>query len=61
MSRFQLANGLRITGSADGAVLLRLYADAPLTWDDFLRSCCVSVGDSGDGVRLIQRCLLNRG
>ena len=61
VSRFQLANGLRITGSADGAVLLRLYADAPLTWDDFLRSCCVSVGDSGDGVRLIQRCLLNRG
>ncbi len=59
--RFQLANGLSLTGAADGAVMLRLYDGKPASWDAFLDTCCVGAGDSGDNVRLIQRCLLYKG
>lgn len=59
--RFQLANGLEITGVADGAVFLRLYAGAPAAWEDFLKSCCISAGDSGGTVRTLQLWLKRKG
>ena len=59
--RFQLANGLNVTGSADGTVFLRLYDGEPEQWSDFLSQCCAGVGDSGDDVRLIQICLQRKG
>ena len=59
--RFQLANGLEATGVADSAVFLRLYAGAPVAWEDFLKSCCVSAGDSGGAVRTLQLWLKRRG
>lgn len=52
--RFQLANGLRESGAADGAMLLRLYEGDALKWDIFVERNCASVGDSGQNVRLIQ-------
>ena len=59
--RFQLANGLKETGIADGAVFLRLYNGAPIAWTDFLNNSCASVGDSGAMVRTLQIWLRRRG
>lgn len=55
--RFQLANGLQPTGSADSALFLRIYGGAPVAWEDFLRQSCASVGESGAHVRRIQLAL----
>lgn len=59
--RFQLANGLEETGNADGAVFLRLYAEAPVSWQEFLADSCASVGDSGANVRTLQIWLRHKG
>lgn len=59
--RFQLANGLEETGIANGTVFMRLYGDDPLSWDAFLQEGCVSVGDSGSGVRRLQLWLRQKG
>ena len=59
--RFQLANGLQESGNADGAVFIRLYADEPVSWEDFLEKSCASVGDSGANVRTLQIWLRNKG
>ena len=61
VSRFQLANGLRTTGVADGAVTLRLYSESPVRWEDFLRGCVASAGDSGVNVHTIQYWLQRKG
>lgn len=59
--RFQLANGLQETGVADGSVFLRLYAEDPVSWNEFLENSCVSVGDSGARVRTLQIWLKHKG
>lgn len=59
--RFQLANGLQESGNADGAVFMRLYADEPVSWEDFLEKSCASVGDSGANVRTLQIWLKTKG
>lgn len=59
--RFQLANGLEISGVADGAVQLRIYSDSPVSWEDFIRSSVVRAGDSGVAVRRAQLCLRQKG
>lgn len=59
--RFQLANGLQETGNADGAVFMRIYAEDPVTWREFLEKSCASVGDSGANVRTLQIWLMHKG
>lgn len=52
--RFQLANGLPQNGVADRSLYLRIYDGQAVSWPDFLRESCASVGESGDHVRRIQ-------
>lgn len=59
--RFQLANGLQETGIADSAVQLRLYAETPVAWEEFLEESCASVGDVGARVRTLQIWLEHKG
>lgn len=59
--RFQLANGLRETGIADSALIMRLYDGMPASWDDFIASSCVKVGDAGSAVRRLQLWLRQKG
>lgn len=59
--RFQLANGLKETGTADSAVMVRLYNGTPVSWDDFIASSCANVGDSGTSVRRLQLWLQHKG
>lgn len=59
--RFQLANGLNETGIADGALLMRLYENEPVNWDEFLSESCASVGDNGQHVRRLQLWLKEKG
>ncbi len=59
--RFQIANGLDQTGTADQSTLLRLNEGSPLSWDDFLQSAQCAAGDSGQNVRTLQRILKELG
>lgn len=59
--RFQLANGLELTGQADASVLLRLYGDHVEVWHGFIISCVCAAGDSGASVRLLQCTLRDMG
>ena len=59
--RFQMANGLKETGIADGTMFMRLYDGNPLSWEEFIEMNCASVGDAGDHVRLIQLWLKKAG
>ncbi len=52
---FQMVNGLPITGVADGATLMRLMANAPITWTDFLTEMSAGEGDTGLNVYVLQR------
>ena len=52
--RFQLANGLKETGTADRSVQLRLFCESPVEWNSFLEKSCASAGESGAHVRRIQ-------
>lgn len=61
VGRFQLANGLKETGIADGPVFLRLYDGSPIAWEDFLKNSCASAGDSGAMVRTLQIWLERKG
>lgn len=55
VERFQMVNGLSVTGVADGAVLMRLMADAPITWSAFLTEMSAVEGDSGLNVYVLQK------
>lgn len=55
--RFQLANGLELTGKADSTLCTRLYGGTPVAWQSFLDSCQSHAGESGEKVRLLQRWL----
>lgn len=59
--RFQLANGLEVTGVADGALFMRIYDGEPKTWKEFLNESCAVAGDSGPAVRTLQLWLKQKG
>lgn len=61
VNRFQLANGLKETGIADRAVLIRLFAEEPVRWKDFILENLAAVGDSGEHVRMLQIWLRHMG
>ena len=58
---FQTANGLAATGEADRAMLLLLHEGQTLTWEDFIAGKLCQRGDSGVGVRSLQRRLKQLG
>ena len=58
---FQMVNGLPVTGVADGAVLMRLMADSPITWPAFLTEMAAGEGDTGLNVYALQRRLAQLG
>ena len=58
---FQMVNGLPITGVADGATLMRLMADSPITWPAFLTEMSASEGDTGLNVYVLQNRLAQLG
>ena len=58
---FQMVNGLPITGVADGATLMRLMADSPITWPAFLTEMSAGEGDSGLNVYVLQTRLAQMG
>ena len=58
---FQMANGLPVTGAADGAVLMRLMADSPISWSAFLAEMSAVPGDSGLNVYVLQKKLMQLG
>ncbi len=59
--RFQMANGLTETGTADQATQLRLNEGTPLSWQAFLESSVAVFGDEGLHVRQLQRKLQRLG
>lgn len=61
VKRFQMANGLSETGSADRSTQLRLNEGTPLSWQSFLESSIAVFGDSGLHVRQLQRKLQELG
>ena len=58
---FQMVNGLPITGIADGATLMRLMAESPITWPAFLTEMSAGEGDSGLNVYVLQKRLTQMG
>ena len=58
---FQMVNGLPITGVADGATLMRLMADSPITWTAFLTEMSAGEGDTGLNVYTLQKRLTQMG
>ena len=55
VERFQMVNGLPVTGEADGMTLMRLMADVPITWQGFLSEMSCAAGDVGLNVYVLQR------
>ena len=55
VQNFQMVNGLEVTGIADGATLMRLMADSPITWSAFLTEMSAARGDSGLNVYVLQK------
>ena len=58
---FQMVNGLPVTGIADGATLMRLMADSPISWPGFLSEMSATAGDSGLNVYVLQKKLTAMG
>ena len=58
---FQMVNGLSVTGVADGSTLMRLMADAPITWPAFLEEMSAREGDTGLNVYVLQKKLTQLG
>lgn len=61
VKRFQMANGLTETGSADRSTQIRLYEGSPLSWRTFLETSVATFGDTGLHVRQLQRKLQELG
>ncbi|MBQ3424635.1 MAG: peptidoglycan-binding protein [Clostridia bacterium] len=55
VASFQMVNSLSPTGVADGATLMRLTADSPITWPAFLAEMAAAEGDSGLNVYVLQK------
>ena len=58
---FQMVNGLPVTGVADGATLMRLMADSPISWPAFLAEMSAGEGDTGLNVYALQNRLAQLG
>lgn len=54
VERFQMVNGLTVTGVADGTTLMRLMADVPISWQGFLSEMSCAAGDVGLNVYVMQ-------
>ena len=61
VERFQMVNGLSITGVADGMTLMRLMADVPITWQGYLSEMSCAAGDVGLNVYVLQKKLSDMG
>ena len=61
VERFQMVNGLPVTGEADGMTLMRLMADVPITWQGFLSEMSCAAGDVGLNVYVLQNKLQTMG
>ena len=61
VKRFQMANGLTETGTADRSTQYRLNEGTPLSWQSFLESSIAVFGDTGLHVRQLQRKLKELG
>ena len=61
VERFQRVNGLPVTGVADGTTMMRLMADAPVTWQGYLSEMSTAPGDTGLNVYALQRRLTEMG
>lgn len=61
VERFQMVNGLTVTGEADGMTLMRLLADVPITWQGFLSEMSCTTGDGGLNVYVLQKKLSDMG
>jgi len=55
IQRFQMVNGLPVTGIADGMTLMRLMADVPISWQGYLSEMSCAAGDVGLNVYVLQR------
>ena len=55
VERFQMVNGLEVTGIADGATIMRLMAGVPITWQGFLSEMSAAAGDVGLNVYALQK------
>lgn len=55
VERFQMVNGLAVTGVADGMTLMRLMADVPITWQGYLSEMSCAAGDAGLNVYALQK------
>ena len=55
VQRFQMVNGLPVTGVADGMTMMRLMADVPISWQGYLSEMCCAAGDVGLNVYVLQK------
>ena len=55
VQRFQMVNGLPVTGMADGTTMMRLMADVPISWQGYLSEMSCSTGDVGLNVYVLQK------
>ncbi|MBR5185360.1 MAG: aldehyde dehydrogenase family protein, partial [Akkermansia sp.] len=55
VKRFQMANVLTETGTADRSTQIRLYEGVPMSWSVFLENAVAAFGDTGLNVRQLQR------
>lgn len=61
VQRFQMVNGLPVTGIADGMTLMRLMADVPISWQGYLSEMSCAPGDVGLNVYVLQKRLRTMG
>ena len=55
VQRFQMVNGLPVTGIADGMTMMRLMADVPISWQGYLSEMSCAQGDVGLNVYVLQK------
>lgn len=55
VQRFQMVNGLPVTGIADGMTMMRLMADVPISWQGYLSEMSCAPGDVGLNVYMLQK------
>ena len=61
VERFQMVNGLTATGVADGATMMRLMAETPVSWQAFLSEMRAEAGNTGLNVYTLQKKLKQMG
>lgn len=61
VEKFQMANGLTVTGIADGSTQMRLLEGSPVSWERYLEDLYTDAGDSGLNVYILQKKLSRMG